>query len=160
MEDQINTDGSASNPWRLCSMQQVEEVKCLMRVIPIWASSIIYHVAIVQQHTYAVLQALQSDRHLGSFEVPAASYSIFSMLSLTIWIPIYDRIVIPFLHKLTGKEDGITLLQRMGTGIVLSVATMLVSAVIEEQRRTFARTRPTIGTAPKGALYHPCPPPG
>ncbi|RVW23928.1 Protein NRT1/ PTR family 2.11 [Vitis vinifera] len=122
MEDQINTDGSASNPWRLC----------------------------IQQHTYAVLQALQSDRHLGSFEVPAASYSIFSMLSLTIWIPIYDRIVIPFLHKLTGKEDGITLLQRMGTGIVLSVATMLVSAVIEEQRRTFARTRPTIGTAPKG----------
>ncbi|XP_034708132.1 protein NRT1/ PTR FAMILY 2.11-like [Vitis riparia] len=152
MEDQINTDGSASNPWRLCSMQQVEEVKCLMRVIPIWASSIIYHVAIVQQHTYAVLQALQSDRHLGSFEVPAASYSIFSMLSLTIWIPIYDRIVIPFLHKLTGKEDGITLLQRMGTGIVLSVATMLVSAVIEEQRRTFARTRPTIGTAPKGGV--------
>lgn len=131
-------------------MQQVEEVKCIIRVIPIWASSIIYHVAVVQQHTYAVLQALQSDRRLGSFEVPAASYSIFSMLSLTIWIPIYDRIVLPFLHKLTGKEGGVTLLQRMGIGIVISVITMLVSALVEEQRRTVALTRPTIGTASKG----------
>ncbi|KAI9153264.1 hypothetical protein LWI28_008565 [Acer negundo] len=97
-EDQINSDGSAANPWRLCGMQQVEEVKCIMRVIPIWASAILYYIAIVQQNTYIVFQALQSDRRLGDhFHVPAASYIVFIMLSLTIWIPIYDRILVPFL---------------------------------------------------------------
>ncbi|KAF2308680.1 hypothetical protein GH714_012233 [Hevea brasiliensis] len=63
-KDQINLDGSSAKPWRLCSIQQVEEVKCLIRIIPIWASAIIYHVPLIQQQTYAVLQALQLDRRL------------------------------------------------------------------------------------------------
>ncbi|GMY04897.1 protein NRT1/ PTR FAMILY 2.11-like isoform X1 [Fagus crenata] len=154
-QDQINPDGSAANPWKLCTMQQVEEVKCLLRVMPIWASAVIYHIAIVQQQTYAVFQALQSDRHLGNlnFKIPAASYSVFLMLSLTLWIPIYDRIVVPFLRKLTGKEGGITILQRIGIGIFISVLTMLVSALVEERRRTIALTEPTLGVVPRrGAI--------
>ncbi|KAF2308678.1 hypothetical protein GH714_012211 [Hevea brasiliensis] len=105
-KDQINLDGSSAKPWRLCSIQRVEEVKCLTRIIPIWASAIIYHVPLIQQQTYAVLQALQLDRRLGtgSFEVPAATFIIFTMLALTIWIAFYDRILVPFLQRLTGKE--------------------------------------------------------
>ncbi|KAF5725347.1 protein NRT1/ PTR FAMILY 2.11-like [Tripterygium wilfordii] len=72
------------------------------------------------------------------------------MLTLTIWIPIYDRIIVPFLQKLTGKEGGFTLLQRMGIGIVLSILCMVVSALVEEERRTTALTKPTLGIAPKG----------
>lgn len=56
-----------------------------------------YHVATTQQQTYVVFQALQSDRRLffGNthyFKIPAASYTIFTMIGLTIWIPFYDRI--------------------------------------------------------------------
>lgn len=151
-EDEIKSNGSAANPWRLCSIQQVEEVKCLMRVIPIWASAIIFHVAIAQQQTYAIFQAMQSDRRLGNrgFEIPAASYSVFTMIALTIWIPIYDRIIVPSLRKITGKEGGITQLQRMGIGLVISVITIIVSALVEEWRRNLALTRPTLGIAPKG----------
>jgi dipeptide/tripeptide permease len=151
-EDQINPNGSAANPWKLCSMQQVEEVKCLARIIPIWASSIIFYVAIIQQHTYAVFQALQSDRSLGnsSFKVPAASYAVFTMLTVSLWIPIYDRVFVPSLQKRTGKDGGISLLQRMGIGIVLSALTMLVSGLVEEKRRNLALTMPTLGVAPKG----------
>ncbi|KAM7253031.1 hypothetical protein ACFE04_008703 [Oxalis oulophora] len=111
-EDQINIDGSPVNPWKLCSVQQVEEVKCVMRVIPIWASTILYHVAINQQASFGVLQALQSDRHMrnGGYEVPGASFAVFQMISLTIWIPIYDRILVPLLCKFTGIEGGLTLL--------------------------------------------------
>ncbi|TXG58554.1 hypothetical protein EZV62_016383 [Acer yangbiense] len=151
-EDRLHSDGSAANPWRLCSIQQVEEIKCVVRIIPIWSSAIIFHVASIQQQTYAVFQALQSDRSIGSsnFQVPAASYIVFSMLSLTLWIPIYDRIVVPSLRKLTGKEGGMTLLQRMGIGLVLSVLTMIVSGLVEQHRRNLALTRPTLGIAPKG----------
>ncbi|KAK6261573.1 hypothetical protein QUC31_007389 [Theobroma cacao] len=154
-QDQINPDGSPADPWRLCSMQQVEEVKCLLRVLPIWASQIIYFVAIVQQQTYAVFQAVQSDRRLGNsnFKIPAATYVVFLMLSLTCFIPIYDRVIVPFLRRVRGKEGGITILQRIGIGMFLSVITMLVSAVVEEHRRTIALTQPTLGVAPrKGAI--------
>ncbi|KAJ4848838.1 hypothetical protein Tsubulata_037988 [Turnera subulata] len=150
-EDQINLDGSATNPWKLCSIQQVEEVKCLVRILPIWSAAIIFHIPLIQQQTYAIFQALQLDRRLtSSFRVPAATYIIFTMLTLTIWIPIYDRIVVPFVQKLTGKDGGFTLLQRMGIGIALAVLCMLVSGVVEGQRRHIALTRPTLGVAPKG----------
>ncbi|KAL5713325.1 hypothetical protein ACHQM5_015411 [Ranunculus cassubicifolius] len=152
-EDCTNPNGSPIDPWRLKGMQQVEEVKCIVRVIPIWASGIIYYSAIVQQNTYATLQALQSDRKLGGqhgFDVPAASYIVFTMIALTAWIPIYDRIIVPQLRKITGKEGGISMLQRMGIGIVLSVVTMLVSALVETRRKDYALTRPTLGRANGG----------
>nr|XP_023905866.1 protein NRT1/ PTR FAMILY 2.11-like [Quercus suber]POF19226.1 protein nrt1/ ptr family 2.11 [Quercus suber] len=153
-EDQLKTDGSAANPWRLCSMQQVEQVKCVMRVIPIWVSASVYYIVLVQQQTYAIFQALQFDRHLGNtnFDIPAASYTVFNMLALTIWIPIYDRIIVPILRRFTGKEGGITVLQKMGVGMVLAIITMLVSAVVEERRRTLALTKP-VGIDPRrGAI--------
>lgn len=153
-EDKINPDGSASDPWNLCSLQQVEEVKCLVRVIPIWLSAILYYVVIVQQHTIMVFQALQSDRRLGhsNFKIPGATYYVFLMLSMTLWLPIYDRKIVPFLRRLTGKEGGITLLQRMGIGIFLAILSMLVSAVVEERRRSLALAKP-IGVQPrKGAI--------
>ncbi|XP_065878968.1 protein NRT1/ PTR FAMILY 2.11-like [Euphorbia lathyris] len=152
-EDDINPDGSAANKWKLCSIQQVEEAKCVLRVIPIWASGIIFSVAMSPQHTYVPFQALQSDRRLGngnnSFQIPAASFVVFTMLSLTLWIPIYDRILIPTLKKL-GYHNGITLLQRMGIGILLSIITMIISGLIEEKRRHIALTKLTLGSAEKG----------
>ncbi|XP_038879872.1 protein NRT1/ PTR FAMILY 2.11-like [Benincasa hispida] len=152
-EDQIKEDGSAADPWRLCSMQQVEEVKCLVRVLPVWLTGVLFFVAQSQQQTYAVFQAVQSNRRLGNFTIPAASYTVFAMLSLSIWLPIYDRIVVPFLQKVTKKEGGITILQRQGIGIFLSTMTMLLSGIVEDRRRAIALTKPTMGIEPrKGAI--------
>ncbi|XP_072956507.1 protein NRT1/ PTR FAMILY 2.11-like [Typha angustifolia] len=139
--DEIKPNGHAANPWRLCSLQQVEEVKCLARIIPVWSSGVLYYLAIIQQSTYTVFEALQSDRHLGSttnFQIPAASFVVFSMLALTIWIPIYDRVIVPRLRRITGIEEGLTLLQRMGVGIILAVIGMVVAAFVEERRRSHA----------------------
>ncbi|KAK4803706.1 hypothetical protein SAY86_003523 [Trapa natans] len=125
-QDEINLDGSPVNPWKLCSMQQVEEVKCLMR-------------------------ATQADRRLGNtgFKIPAASYVVFFMLSLTIFIPIYDRVLVPLLERLTGKEGGMTNLQRIGIGFSFAVLTMLVSGFTESRRRHIALTRPAVGFEPR-----------
>ncbi|KAM3207126.1 hypothetical protein ACQJBY_062374 [Aegilops geniculata] len=60
------------------------------------------------------------------------------MLSLTLWIPAYDRLVVPALRRFTKDEGGITLLQRIGVGLALSLATMLVSAAVEHRRRRIA----------------------
>lgn len=130
-------------------MQQVEEVKCLIRVVPIWTTATIYYIAMTQLQTFSVFQALQSDRRFGrtKFTVPPASYSIFIMIGVTIWIPIYDRIIGPTLWRITGIETGITLLQKMASGMVLSAVSMLMSGLVEERRRTLALMRP-IGIEP------------
>ncbi|KAK0586983.1 hypothetical protein LWI29_015683 [Acer saccharum] len=151
-EDQVNADGSAVDPWRLCSMQKVEELKCLLRVIPIWAAGVVYYVALIQQQTYVVFQALQSDRRLGSFRIPAASYTIFTMIGLTIWIPLYDRIIVPRLQRLTKKEGGISILQKMGFGMVLAIVTMLISAIVEDKRRALAIAKPLGVDEQRGAI--------
>lgn len=139
----------------LCSIQQVEEIKCILRVIPIWISGIIYFIVLSQMQTYLVFQAMQTDRRIGrgNFNIPAASYNVFSMISLTLWIPIYDRILIPFLRRITGKDEGITILQRIGIGLIFAVLTMLMAGAVEGHRRHMALTHPALGIFPhKGAI--------
>ncbi|KAF2582248.1 hypothetical protein F2Q68_00004362 [Brassica cretica] len=150
-EDKLNSDGTASDPWKLCTMQKVEEVKCILRVIPIWFACAIYYLAISMQMTYPVFQALQSDRLLGSggFKIPAATYVVFLMSGMTVFIIIYDRVLVPSLKRVTGLDTGITLLQRIGAGIFFAALSLLVSGFIEERRRTFALTRPTLGSEPR-----------
>ncbi|XP_020590103.1 protein NRT1/ PTR FAMILY 2.11-like [Phalaenopsis equestris] len=133
-------DDTGLNPWRLCSLQHVEEVKCIIRILPVWSAAMFYGIGAGQQGTYVVFQALQSDRHFGnsSFQIPAGSFTVFNMLALTIWIPIYDRIIVPRLQRVTKIEGGITLLQRMGIGIFISIIALLVAAVVEAKRRSAA----------------------
>ncbi|RRT64362.1 hypothetical protein B296_00025256 [Ensete ventricosum] len=157
-EDEINPDGSAANPWQLCTLQQVEQVKCIVRIIPVWSTGILYQVAATQQQTYVIFQALQSNRHLGrsNFQIPAASFVVFPMLGMSLWIPIYDRIVAPRLERITKKEGGLTLLQRMGIGLVLSVVVMATAGVIEERRRSHAlRHHQTVGVTTNGGAVSP-----
>ncbi|RCV19700.1 hypothetical protein SETIT_3G406400v2 [Setaria italica] len=137
-EDELAADGStAANPWRLCTLQQVEEVKCLARLIPVWSSGIVYYIVLTNLSKYNVLQAMQTDRHLGrsGFQIPAGSFVVFNMLALTVWLPVYDRLLVPALQRVTKREGGITQFQRIGTGIVMSIATMLVAAAAEWHRR-------------------------
>ncbi|KAL0355908.1 UNVERIFIED_CONTAM: protein NRT1/ PTR FAMILY 2.11 [Sesamum radiatum] len=151
LEDEIKADGSVANPWNLCSMQQVEEAKCVIRVIPVSLTAILYHIGAQQQ--YVVFQALQSDRRLGNtgFQIPAASYVIFAMLSLTLWVPIYDRLVIPFMRRIK-KGEGITVLQRIGIGLFIPIVESLIGAVVEERRRTLALRRGS-AVSPMSAMW-------
>ncbi|XP_051123269.1 protein NRT1/ PTR FAMILY 2.11-like isoform X3 [Andrographis paniculata] len=150
--DRRNPDGSPSNPWRLCSLQQVEQLKCVVRVIPIWAAAVLYHVGEKQQ--YLVFQAMQSDRHLAAtFQIPPATYSIFSMTTLVLFLPLYDRLLVPALRRLTRLDGGITVLQRIGAGIFLTVIESLVAALVERRRRRLAldRTADIVISGSRGA---------
>ncbi|KAK9669299.1 hypothetical protein RND81_13G122400 [Saponaria officinalis] len=153
-EDLINSDGSPTDPWKLCSIQQAEQVKCLIRVFPILLAGIIYSVSTTTMGNYTVFQALQSDRRLGkNFRIPAASYSIFTMITVTLWIPFYDRIVVPKLRKITGKDDGITVLQKLGVGIAILVICLVTCGICEHFRRVYALTKPILGIDPqRGAI--------
>lgn len=137
MEDDIQPDGSPKR-WRLSSIQDVEEFKCLIKIIPIWASGIISFTSMAQQGTFTISQALTMDRHLGpnKFQIPVGSLGTISMITIGIFLPIYDRIIVPTLRRFTKHEAGITLLQRIGIGIFFSIPAMIVAGVMEKKRRT------------------------
>ncbi|KAI3433077.1 uncharacterized protein J3R85_007272 [Psidium guajava] len=145
LENDLTAEGTPTSHWTLCSVQRVEEVKCLLRVGPIWASGIISFTAMTQQGTFTISQALMMDRHLGPrFQIPAGSLVVISFLTIGLWLPFYDRVLVPALRKATGNEGGITLLQRIGIGIIFSILSMVVAGLVERDRRAFARSHPSL----------------
>ena len=157
MENELNPDGTLVNKWRLCSIQQVEELKCVVRITPIWATGIISLTAIVQQWTFTISQAMKMDRHMGpNFEVPAGSISVISLITIGLWLPFYDRCLVPALRRITKHEGGITLLQRIGIGNIFAILSMVVSALIEKERRASAnnsKLSSTTGIAPMSVFW-------
>ncbi|PIA42653.1 hypothetical protein AQUCO_02000238v1 [Aquilegia coerulea] len=137
-ENDINPDGSTSKPWNLCTVEQVEALKSLIRILPIWSTGIISYL-IITQFSFGSLQAKSMDRHLTSnFQIPPASYGVFGIITLTLWASTYDRLVVPLLAKLTGHPRGITNQARMGIGLLLTVVAMVIAALVENIRRSKA----------------------
>ncbi|BFG17361.1 hypothetical protein CerSpe_036350 [Prunus speciosa] len=130
--------GDFSNPWRICTVTQVEELKILIRMFPIWATGIVFSAVYAQMATMFVEQGMMMDTSVGSFTIPPASLSSFDVISVIFWVPIYDRFIVPIARKFTGKERGFSELQRMGIGLFLSVLCMSAAAVVEMKRLQLA----------------------
>ncbi|KAF3965889.1 hypothetical protein CMV_009962 [Castanea mollissima] len=134
----LNLEGSPINPWNLCTIDQVESLKALLRVIPMWSTGFMILVSL-NQNSFSTLQASMMDRHLGpKIQIPAGSFTVFTIITLTIWVAIYDRAIVPLLAKLTGNPRGLGTKMRMGIGLVLSALAMAVSAIVENIRRKIA----------------------
>jgi peptide/histidine transporter 3/4 len=82
-----------------------------------------------------IKQGSTMDRSLGShFLVPPASLVALSPICGIVFVAIYDSCMIPLARRITGNERGITLLQRIGIGMFLSVVYMVTAALIENKR--------------------------
>ncbi|CAM0872168.1 unnamed protein product [Alopecurus aequalis] len=127
-----------TNPWRLCTVTQVEELKILVRMFPVWATTIIFNAVYAQNSSMFIEQGMVLDKRVGSFNVPPASLSTFDVISVMIWVPLYDRVVIPIARKFTGREKGFSELQRIGIGLVLSIIAMVSAALVEMKRLEIA----------------------
>ncbi|KAG5393443.1 hypothetical protein IGI04_023406 [Brassica rapa subsp. trilocularis] len=65
---------TTNNKWRLCSVQEVEDFKTVLRLLPLWLSIIFVSIPIAVQSSLMVLQALVTDRVLSPhFKVSAGS---------------------------------------------------------------------------------------
>ncbi|KAL0319269.1 UNVERIFIED_CONTAM: protein NRT1/ PTR FAMILY 1.2 [Sesamum angustifolium] len=65
----------------------------------------------------------------------ASSFGMFTIITLTIWIVLYDRVIIPLASKIAGKKIHLGVRLRMGIGIFLSGLAMMVSGIVEHVRR-------------------------
>ncbi|CAL0308148.1 unnamed protein product [Lupinus luteus] len=132
-----------------CTVEQVEDVKIVLKVLPIFASTIILNCCLAQLNTFSVEQAATMNTKLGSLKVPPASLPIFPVVFIIILAPIYDHIIIPYARKATKSEMGISHLQRIGIGLVLSIIAMAVAAIVEVKRKNVAANSGLLDDATK-----------
>ncbi|KAI3912715.1 hypothetical protein MKW92_045738 [Papaver armeniacum] len=131
-----NSDQVGSNQQgTACSLEQVEDAKIVLRLVPIWIICLVYAMVSAQCSTFFTKQASTMNRILGhGIQIPPAALLSIMSLSIIIFIPIYDRYFVPLSRVLTQKESGITMLQRIGCGIFLSTLAMVLSALVEKKR--------------------------
>ncbi|AES90949.1 putative nitrate-transporting ATPase [Medicago truncatula] len=136
------TDGNEINvvrKWYLSTLTDVEEVKLVLRMLPIWATTIMFWTVYAQMTTFSVSQATTLNRHIGkSFQIPPASLTAFFIGSILLTIPIYDRVIVPITRKIFKNPQGLTPLQRIGVGLVFSIFAMVAAALTELKRMRMA----------------------
>lgn len=130
----VTTDGVAADPWNLCTVEQVEDLKTLIRIIPLWSTGIMLQITITQ--VYPGFQATTMDRHITHhLQMSPGSLIVFLILSLTLWISFYDRILLPLASKIKGKQVRISPKTRMGIGLFISCLGLVYAAMVERVRR-------------------------
>ena len=138
-DEEIRPDGSPARPWKLCSVQQVEEAKCLLKIIPVWISGTLWFTVVTELINYTFLQASTMDLHMGKhFTIPPASIVAVLYLSVALFVPVYDLLIARAAHRVTKAGRGITLLQRQGAGLVVGALAFVVAAAVERRRRRSA----------------------
>ncbi|ONK59049.1 uncharacterized protein A4U43_C08F2440 [Asparagus officinalis] len=64
--------------WQLSTLTDVEEVKIIVRMLPIWATTIMFWTVYAQMTTFSVSQAVVMDRRITpSFSIPSGSLTVF-----------------------------------------------------------------------------------
>ncbi|KAK9748063.1 hypothetical protein RND81_02G032900 [Saponaria officinalis] len=137
---EVNDEGVVVNNWRLCSVQQVEQLKSLIGVLPVALTCVLCIVVLEQQNIFAVLQAMQMDRKVGkSFVIPPGWTGLTSMVTLSVWILVYENIVLTIWRMISKKNDvRLSMKTRIKIGIIISICAMATSATTEFKRREAA----------------------
>uniref|UniRef100_J3M748 Major facilitator superfamily (MFS) profile domain-containing protein n=1 Tax=Oryza brachyantha TaxID=4533 RepID=J3M748_ORYBR len=122
--------------WRLSTVHRVEELKSIVRLLPIWSAGILLATAASHNNTFTIQQARTMDRHLTPrFQIPPATMSIFTTLAMLVSLALYDRAFVPLARRVTGLRSGITYFQRMAIGLGISILGVASAALVEVKRR-------------------------
>ncbi|KAJ0245690.1 Protein NRT1/ PTR FAMILY 5.7 [Hirschfeldia incana] len=135
-----NAMAEKESPWKLATVTKVEELKLLINMIPIWFFTLAFGICATQGTTFFIKQAIIMDRRIGhSFVVPPSSMFALVALSMIIFLTLYEKLIVPLLRRVTGNERGISILQRIGTGMVFSMITMVIAALVERKRLDYTK---------------------
>ncbi|KAM1009507.1 hypothetical protein ACFX13_045792 [Malus domestica] len=125
----------------------LENAKVLLRLLPIWIMLLMFAVIFQQPPTFFTKQGMTMKRNIGSnFKVPPATLQSAITLSIILLMPLYDKIMIPITRLVTSNEKGISVMQRMGIGMFVSVIAMVIAAVVEAKRLKISREMEMLGS--------------
>ncbi|KAK8568818.1 hypothetical protein V6N13_106701 [Hibiscus sabdariffa] len=132
-------DGKSESPWRLCTVSQVEQVKIIISVVPIFGCTIIFNTILAQLQTFSVQQgSIMNTQTINGFKIPPASLQSIPYMMLIFLVPLYQTLLVPLARKITGNDSGITPLQRVGVGLFVGTFSMVSAAMVESKRRVWA----------------------
>ncbi|GKU96296.1 hypothetical protein SLEP1_g9545 [Rubroshorea leprosula] len=135
---QLKEDGSNPSPWRLCTVTQVEEVKILIKLIPIPACTIMLSVFLTEYLTLSIQQAYTLNTRMGHLKLPVTCMPIFPGLSIFLVLSVYYSVFVPLSRRITGHPHGASQLQRVGIGLVVSIISVAWAGAFEKYRRDYA----------------------
>lgn len=138
LDDSAAANEDSKSPWIVSTVTEVEEVKMVLKLIPIWSTCILFWTVYSQMNTFTIEQATFMNRKVGNFAVPAGSLSVFLFISILLFTSINERVIVRIARKITHNTQGITSLQRVGIGLLLSIVGMVASALVEKRRREHA----------------------
>ncbi|MFQ6630741.1 hypothetical protein Gotur_009040 [Gossypium turneri] len=118
----------------------IENAKIVLRLLPIWTMLLVFAVIFQQPATFFTKQGMTMKRNIGkNFKIPPATLQSAITLSIILLMPLYDKVFIPITKMVTRNEKGISVMQRMGVGMFLSVIAMIIAAVVETKRLEISR---------------------
>lgn len=142
-----------SNPWHLCTVTQVEELKWLCRMLPVWACTIFYTTAYTQVYSLFVIQGAAMETQLGGFDVPPAGLYAVDCVTVVVCVVVYNYWLVPCTRKHTGQDNGLSRLQRIGLGMPLIAIAMVEAGVLEMARRHKAQRGESVSILWQLPLY-------
>lgn len=119
-------------------MTQVEEVKILLKLIPIPACTIMLNLVLTEYLTLSVQQAYTLNTHIGRLKLPVTCMPVFPGLSIFLILSLYYSIFVPIARRITGHPHGASQLQRVGIGLAISIVSVAWGGVFERYRRNYA----------------------
>ncbi|XP_048568830.1 protein NRT1/ PTR FAMILY 5.10-like [Triticum urartu] len=128
--------------------KEVEEGHSMLHLLSIWAACLSYGMVFAQIMTLFNKQGRTLDRHIiGCLELPSAALLLFGPATILVLVPFYDRVLVPLLRSMTANPSGLTLLQRLGSGIAMSLAAVSTAALVESRRLKVAREHGLVDVA-------------
>lgn len=145
--EDTNNSFEKQSPWRLATVTKVEEMKLVLNMIPIWLATLPFGMCVAQTTTFFIKQGITLNRKIsGDFEIPPASIYSLAAIGMIISVTFYEKLLVPVLRRTTGNERGISILQRIGIGMLFSIVTMAVAALVEKKRLRLVEADPVKGS--------------
>lgn len=124
-----------------------ENAKVVLRLLPIWLMLLMFAVIFQQPATFFTKQGMTMKRNIGTnFQIPPATLQSAITLSIILLMPLYDKVLIPITKVVTCNEKGISVMQRMGIGMFVSVIAMIIAALVETRRLHISRKMEMLGS--------------
>ncbi|ETO23716.1 hypothetical protein RFI_13462, partial [Reticulomyxa filosa] len=120
--------------------KQIDEVIGIVKTLPFLGYFCVYNLVYAQMTSLFYAQGCQMNIYLPhDKQVPIACLNLFDATSIVLLVPLMDKWVIPFLRRKRFKVCVfVTMLQRIGCGLILSALSMVVAAIVEVLRKESA----------------------
>ena len=129
-------------------------MKLILKMIPIWLTSLPFGICVAQTSTFFVKQSSTMNRNItDNFLIPPASVFGLSAIGMIISVALYDKLLVPFLRRATGNERGLSILQRIGIGMLITFTTMVLAGFVERKRLNLVHSDPIKGSSSMSVLW-------